>query len=104
MPCAETHCGSFSTIVFTRKYPFFFHILTSKPVLTLRLSYSNTHVFPQVHVKNLCANLAFGDNLILIPNHLWNIFMQVSSNPSSWSMKMIIQAHIASMPSGLLGA
>ena len=44
--------------------------------------------------------LAFGDNLILIPNHLWNI-MLVSSNPSSWSTKMIIKAHIASVPSGL---
>ena len=54
-----------STIVFTQKYPFFPPHLTNKPVL--RLSYSNTHVFPQVHVKNSCAILAFGDNLILIP-------------------------------------
>ena len=36
----------------------------------------------------LCATVDFGDKLILIPKHTWNIFMVVSSNPSSWSTKL----------------
>ena len=81
---------------------YFLQIWSSNMPLPWGCPIQSTHVFPQVHVNNLWATLAFGDNYFFITINIWNIFLAVSSNPLRWSTRIVIQALIAPMPSGLI--